>query len=347
VRAITAAAHPNLALVKYWGQRDATLNLPVNPSISVNLSGGTTTTTVTFDATLKSDRVALNGAPADTRACARVTAHLDRVRALAGIATRADVRSRNDFPASAGVASSASAFAALSLAATRAAGLDLDMRALSILARKGSGSACRSIPDGFVEWIAGDNDAGSYARSLVPCGYWDLRIISVTFGDHAKEVSSLEGHHAAPSSPFYAARLAQTNETLDTVRRALLARDFPLLGMTAEREALSLHAIAMTSRVQDRPWLSGIYYWKSETLRLIHTIQTWRQEGLAVYFTLDAGPSVHLICEAKDQADLESALAPAIAPLNGSAIISEPGRGAWIVDKRACASTPADTSCIR
>ncbi len=327
----TAAAHPNLALVKYWGQTDAALNLPTNDSISLNLSGATTTTTVTFDAALAADAVFLNGEACDPVTCARVSAHLERVRALAGLERRARVDSYNDFPAGAGVASSASAFAALSLAATRAAGLELDTRALSVLARKGSGSACRSIPGGFVEWVAAETDAASYARQLAPPAHWALRVLTVTFPGQPKAVSSLEGHRAAPTSPFFGARLVAVEGTLATVRRALRERDFAALGCAVEREALSLHALALTSRVAEQPWLSGIIYWQPETVALLRAVQAWRREGIPVYFSLDAGPSVHLLCEAETRPAVERVLAPAVEAWRGAYFVSEPGRGAWLV----------------
>jgi diphosphomevalonate decarboxylase len=250
---------------------------------------------------------------------------------MAGITISARVDSHNDFPAGAGVASSASAFAALSLAATRAAGLDLDERALSILARKGSGSACRSVPGGFVEWLSGASDPESYARQVAPPEHWDLRVLTVTFDVQPKAVSSLEGHRAALTSPFFAARLASVQETLRTVRSALLDRDFATLGCAAEREALNLHAVAMTSRVDEKPWLSGILYWQPETLELLRSVQAWRQEGLPVYFSLDAGASVHLLCEAESESRLEEVLEDSLSVLGGSYISSVPGRGAWLV----------------
>ena len=327
----TAAAHPNLALVKYWGQLDPALNVPANGSISVNLSGATTTTTVTFDPALQADAVELNGAPADPVTAARVVVHLDRVRGLAGSGCRARVTSLNDFPTAAGVASSASAFAALSLAASHALGLDLDTRQLSVLARKGSGSACRSVPDGFAEWIAGDDDESSYAFSLAPCDHWDLRVVTVAWPLAPKAVSSLLGHQAAPSSPFYAARLAAVAYTLTEVREALLARDFHALGMAAEREAASLHAVAMTSRVQTMPWLSGIIYQAPETVRLIRTIQRLRESGSSVYATLDAGPSVHLLCLPAELEAVMEAVAVACGDGPHRIIISRPGRGAWLL----------------
>ena len=340
-RVCTAAAHPNLALVKYWGQTDSALMLPANTSISLNLSGATTVTRVAFYSNLKADRVFINDAPADGPASLRVRSHLDRVRALAGISQCAEVSSHNDFPAAAGIASSASAFAALSLAATRAVGLDLDVRSLSMLARRGSGSACRSIPDGFVEWQAGQSDETSYARSIAACDHWDLRVITLYFGEKTKSLSSLGGHAAAPSSPYYAARLGALPATLERVRRALADRDFHTLGMEVEREAIAFHSIAMTSLVTDQVWLSGIYYWSPETLAVIQAVQMWRAGGLPVYFTLDAGPSVHLFCEAQQLDRILNTAAPIIDSTGAGTIISRPGRGAWIPDEERS----SDASC--
>ena len=328
---VTAQAHPNLALVKYWGKLDEELNLPASSSISVNLSGATTTTAVVFAPDVEADRVMIGGRAAEPKAHARVTRHLDRVRALAGITERAVVESWNDFPSSAGIASSASAFAALSLAASKAAGLDLAERELSILARKGSGSACRSIPDGFVEFVAGKEDDTAYARQLFPPEHWDMRITTVIIDQRPKEVSSSEGHRATRTSPFYEAWLAALPLTLEAVRRALADRDFPNLGMAVERQAIAMHAVAMTSTSADRGWLSGIYYWAPATVALIRAVQDWRRQGLEVYLTIDAGPNVHLFCEAKDQAELERELAPLLPALGGRYLVSRPAVGARIV----------------
>lgn len=330
-RKVTALAHPNLALVKYWGKADERLNIPANSSISVNLSAATTLTSVAFAAGLAADEVTINGQDADRAAHSRIVRHLDRVRALAGIATRARVTSSNDFPASAGIASSASAFAALSLAAARAAGLALDPRALSILARQGSGSACRSIPDGFAEWVAGSDDASSYACQLAPADHWDLRITTAIIDVQPKEMPSSEGHRLAQTSPFYRARLAELPRTLEIVRRSLLDRDFRALGLAVEREAVSMHAIAMTASPRQEEWLSGIYYWQPATMRLIQAVQGWRRAGLPVYFTIDAGPNVHLLCEGANQAALEQALAGELAALGGSFIVSRPAAGARVI----------------
>lgn len=341
----TAAAHPNLALVKYWGQRQAALNLPLNNSISLNLDGATTHTTVMFDTTLPHDRVVINQALASPAAAQRVSAHLDRIRAIAGVDTRALVISHNDFPAEAGVASSAAAFAALTLAATHALGLQFDDRRLSALARLGSGSACRSIPDGFVEWVAAEADEDSYAYAIAPCGHWDLNVTTIFFGSHAKEVSSLEGHRAADTSPFFTTRMAGIDTTLERVRSAILRRDLLELGLLIEREAISLHVIAMTSQPPERPWMSGIYYWQPQTLDLIQRVQQWRRQGLQVYFTLDAGPSVHLIYEEDDRASILAHVTPAIAELGAGVIHSRPGRGAWLVPLDEVPAPALDPTC--
>lgn len=332
-RKVTAVAHPNLALVKYWGKADERLNIPANSSISVNLGSATTITSVAFSPDRDTDIVVINGQDADQAAYRRVVRHIDRIRDLAGISVRASVESRNDFPASVGIASSASAFAALSLAATRAAGLNLGQRELSILARKGSGSACRSIPDGFVEWIAGTDDGSSYACQLVPANHWDIAVTSAIIATQPKDIPSSEGHRLAKTSPFYHARLAELPRTLEIVRQSLLNKDFRAFGQAVEREAVSMHAIAMTAFPEQDDWLSGIYYWQPATMGLIQAVQRWRRDGLEVYFTIDAGPNVHLLCQAVNQKDLEDALAKELAAIGGSYIVSKPAEGAQVVEE--------------
>jgi diphosphomevalonate decarboxylase len=333
VLSVTAAAHPNLALVKYWGQQDHRIYIPINNSISVNLSALRTVTTVAFDPGLSDDVVTLNTQPADQSTHQRVSDHLDRIRVLAGINDNARVVTRNDFPLSVGFASSASGFAALSLAASRAAGLVLSEHELSILARKGSGSACRSIPDGFVEWQAGYDDATSFAVSIASRDYWQLAVVSVPVSHQPKNISSLEGHIAAQTSPFIKSRLAQVTESLRIVREGLRLRDITELGMAVEREAVAFHAIAMTSRPLHQPWMSGIYYWEAETIRLIQAVQRWRYDGLPVYFTLDAGPTVHLLCETQHLYELIQSLHQELDWLQDDVIISYPGQGAWIIEE--------------
>ncbi|MFU8773406.1 MAG: diphosphomevalonate decarboxylase, partial [Anaerolineales bacterium] len=161
-----AKASPNIAFIKYWGDRDPGLRIPANSSISMNLADLFTITSVAFQADLKADHLILNTRTISGPGLARVRKFLDRVRSMAGIDWFARVNSENNFPIGAGIASSASAFASLALAASSAAGLDLSEAQLSSLARTGSGSACRSLPGGFVEWQAGEDHHSSYAFSI-------------------------------------------------------------------------------------------------------------------------------------------------------------------------------------
>ncbi len=322
-RNITAIAHSNIAFIKYWGNRDAVRRVPLNDSLSMNLDHATTTTTVEFDGGLSQDEVTIGDKPAGNSAKARVVSHLDRVRALAQMDTRARVESRNTFPTGAGIASSASGFAALTLAATRAAGLELGERDLTMLARQASGSACRSIPAGFVEWITGWESDNSYAISVAPPGYWDLHDVIAIVSTEEKHVGSTEGHSAAGTSPFLPERLNALPVRLHRVRRAIFAKDLALLGPAIEEEAIELHFIAMTSR-------PPIYYWSPGMVRVIQAMQRWRADGLAVYFTLDAGPNVHLICEGKDAGQVAS-LARQVQDVQ-EVIDNAPGGAATIVN---------------
>jgi diphosphomevalonate decarboxylase len=319
----TACANANIAFIKYWGNRDAALRIALNNSISMNIDHAATTTTVEFDAALNDDQVVIAGRDASEGQRARVVAHIDRVRALCHQGARARVQSQNNFPMGAGIASSASGFAALSLAATRAAGMELGERELSMLARQGSGSACRSIPGGFVEWMAGTDDSNSYAISLAPPEFWDLRDVIAIVSTEEKKVGSTDGHAAAGSSHFLAERLSGLPARLARVRRALFARDLTALGIAIEEDAIELHLIAMTSS-------PPIYYWSPAMVRVIQAARQWRDEGLAVYFTLDAGPNVHLICQGQDANEV----AARTLKLEGvkQVIVNSPGPEARLVE---------------
>ena len=318
----TAVANPNIAFIKYWGKADERLNLPANPSLSMNLAALTTVTTVEFEPGLPADVVTVGDQPLAGQSLARVTAHLDRVRAQAGISERARVASCSDFPAGTGLASSASGFAALSLAATRAAGLHLDEAALSRLARLGSGSACRSVPAGFSLW-EGYRDETSFARQVAPPEHWDLQdLIAIVSYEH-KAVGSYDGHTVAPTSPLHRARLAAVPGLLAGVRSAIEARDLALLGAAAEADALAMHGVMMTST-------PSLLYWLPATVAVLLAVRAWREEGLGVYLTLDAGPNVHCLCQAADAAEVEGRLRNQAGVLD--VLKSGPGGGARLVE---------------
>jgi diphosphomevalonate decarboxylase len=285
----TAQAHPNIAFIKYWGNRDNALRLPANGSISMNLDGLYTRTTVSFQPSLALDEFVLNGREMTGHALERVSAMLDLVRAKAGFTLRAEVVSENNFPTGAGIASSASAFAALAMASSKAAGLDQPEAELSRLARRGSGSACRSIPGGFVEWQAGAGDENSYAFSIAAPDHWPLAdCVAVVSAEH-KPTGSTEGHALAGTSPLQEARLADAPRRLDICRKAILDCDFPSLSEIIEQDSNLMHAVMVTSN-------PALFYWQPETLAVMEAVRSWRKDGLQVAYTIDAGPNVHVIC---------------------------------------------------
>ncbi|MCB0076011.1 MAG: diphosphomevalonate decarboxylase [Anaerolineales bacterium] len=294
----TARAGSNIAFIKYWGVADAALNLPLTNSISMTLDRLYTVTTVNFDDALDADVIVIDGAERRGDARRRAVQQLDRLRQLAKIETKAEVQSRNNFPMGAGIASSASAFAALTLAASEALGLGLDHRALSRVARRASGSASRSLFGGFVEWQAGHDDESSYAEPLFDSHHWhELRDVVAVVAHEEKKVSSADGHGLARSSPFLHARVDQAERLLPTVRKAIRARDLMELGPAIEADALAMHFVMMSSQ-------PPLFYWSPQTLHLLKKVQLWREQGLQAYFTIDAGPNIHFICEDYQEGEL-------------------------------------------
>jgi diphosphomevalonate decarboxylase len=287
-----AAAHPNIAFIKYWGNQNHELRIPANGSLSMNLEGLDTKTTVSFDTDLDQDQLVLNGEPVGNEALDRVSSLLDRVRELGEIKTKAHVLSENNFPTGTGIASSASAFAALTLASVTALGLCLSEKELSQLARTGSGSASRSIPGGFVEWRAGTDHDSSFAETIAPQEHWDLVDFIVLVSKEHKKTGSSQGHRIADSSPLQKVRVADAKRRLDICRQALLEKNFQDFAEIVELDSNMMHSVMMTS---DPP----LYYWQPATLEIMAAVQSWRSEGLQVCFTIDAGPNLHLICPAE------------------------------------------------
>jgi diphosphomevalonate decarboxylase len=289
MNSVTAVANPNIAFIKYWGNRDDSLRLPANGSISMNLDGLETRTTVHFDESLAMDDININGKIAGGAARGRVCKMLDEVRDLAGFHIFARVKSNNNFPTGSGIASSASGFAALALAATKAAGLQLEDAALSRLARRSSGSACRSIPGGFVEWDAGKGDADSFATSIAPPEHWELTDCITVISSDQKPTGSTEGHALAGTSPLQIARVDDSPRRLDICRHAIMERDFLTLIEIIEADSNLMHAVMMTSH-------PPLFYWQPATLVVMQAVRTARAKGLPVGYTVDAGPNVHVIC---------------------------------------------------
>ncbi len=319
----TAIAPANVGLIKYWGRKNEELRLPENGSISLNLSSLLTTTTVEFRKDLQKDEISINGL-LQQDINSRAVKHLDRIRKLAGVYYKGKVVTKNSFPTSTGLSSSSSGFAALTLAGAAAAGLSLVEKDLSVLARQGSGSACRSIPDGFVEWISGDNSEASYATSIFPASYWDIVDIVGIVSEGIKEVSSAEGQKAVNSSPFYQTRLSGISEKVKLIKQFIKEKNFTSFGELIESEALELHAIMLTST-------PSLIYWTPGTLKIMKTVKKWRSEGLPVYFTINTGQDIHLFCESENEKRLVLELKK--IPEVKDIIINYPSIGARLSDK--------------
>lgn len=307
-----AEAHPNIALVKYWGKRDLGLNLPAVSSLSLTLGPWRTRTAVTWGA--ERDEVVLDGAPASEAAATRALRFLDR---LAPDRPPVRIHTDNDFPTGAGLASSASGFAALTLAASAAAGLDLDPTALSRLARQGSGSACRSLWGGFVVWERGQQPDGadSHGSPLAPEDHWDVRMVVAIVEDGPKAVGSTEGMELSRrTSPLWEAWLASSDTDVAEARAAVLARDLPRLGEVMERSTFQMHATMQTST-------PPLLYWRPATVAALHEVFVLRQAGVSAWATMDAGPQVKVLCEAADAERVAEALG-SVAP---RVVVLQPG----------------------
>jgi diphosphomevalonate decarboxylase len=320
---VTVRACANIALVKYWGKRDAALNLPAAGSLSLTLDALVTETTVRFDPTLRADELVLDRKPADA---SRLTPFLDLVRTKAKTQARAHVVSENRFPTASGLASSASGYAALALAATKAAGLSLDARELSILARQGSGSAARSIFGGFARMHAGTAADGSdaFAAPLTSPLVDKVRmVIAIVGGGVPKTHGSRDAmEHCAATSPLYAAWLACVPRDLETAEAALALGHLQQLGEVAEANALAMHASAIAAR-------PAIIYWQPPTLALLAAVRELRARGIGAWATMDAGPHVKVLTSVDDAKTVEAAVQA--VPGVTSTMISAAGSAAAVV----------------
>jgi diphosphomevalonate decarboxylase len=318
----TAQASPNIAFIKYWGNRDNSLRIPVNGSISMNLDELFTRTTVSFQPSLPYDELIINGHDVAGAGRERVSYILDIIRGMANIPDRAEVMTENNFPSGAGIASSASAFAALALAGTTAAGLSLGERDLSRLARRGSGSAARSVPGGFVEWQAGESDEDSFAFSIAGPSHWNLvDCVAIVSASH-KKTGSTEGHSIAPTSPLQTARLADAPRRLELCRSAILNCDFDAFASIVELDSDMMHSVMMTST-------PALHYWKPASLEVMDRVRAWRAEGLPACYTVDAGPNIHVICPESEAHTIDKRLRD--IPGVQDVLVARPGGPAQLI----------------
>lgn len=286
----TAVAHPNIALIKYWGKSDIERNIPAVGSLSITLDGLTTTTSVFFDPDLEEDQFHLGGQRAPKMA-GRVTSCLDLVRERVGVRTRARVESDNDFPTAAGLASSASGFAALVTAAEAALNATIPRVDLADMARQASGSAARSIFGGFVELhLTPDGPHPTETRQILEPSVWPLRVAVAVTETGPKEIGSTEGMvRTERTSPYYESWVNSSEEDLTAARSAIEGCDFEALAEVSESSCLKMHAVMMTAR-------PGLVYWNGATVECIRRVRELRADGVPVFFTVDAGPQVKVVC---------------------------------------------------
>lgn len=313
---ITARAHTNIALVKYWGKENEELIIPANSSLSLTLDEFYTDTSVKFDESLNSDAVILNGKVIND---AKITKFMDIIRQKTNINTFAHIESTNHVPTSAGLASSASAYAALAAAGSKAAGLNLNEKDLSRLARRGSGSATRSIFGGFSAWNKGNDDESSYGYSIEDPVRMDVNMIAIILDNQPKKISSRKGMKLSiETSPYYQSWIQQTTTDFQTIKNAISDNDFTTLGKTAELNAMRMHSLTLSS---DPSYL----YINADSLEVINMVKELRESGIECYYTMDAGPNVKIICQSDNIAVITNKLSDKF--YSEQIKISGPGEG--------------------
>ncbi|MFA6064987.1 MAG: diphosphomevalonate decarboxylase [archaeon] len=296
---VTVKANANIALTKYWGKKDAALKTPWNSSTSITLDGLETTTTVDFDKKYKTDVFILDGKEyaETTDEYKEVKEQLDIIRGKAKIDLKAKVMSKNDFPTAAGFASSASGLAALTFASAKAAGLNLSTKELSIISRMGSGSASRSLIDGFAIWHRGSASDGldSFAEQIAPKEHWpEFRILGCVVSKNAKKIKSRAGMaQSVKTSPIFETWYTTAEKDAQAMVQLIKDKNFEALGQLAQKNCLLMHSCAITTT-------PPVIYWAPGTLEVMHRVMEMQDEGMKCYFTMDGGPQVKIICLEKD-----------------------------------------------
>lgn len=313
-----ARAYTNIALIKYWGKSNDELIIPMNSSLSLTLDALYTDTEIEFKDDLKEDIFILDNEEQSGNSLKRVSDFLELFRSKANIHSKAIIKSLNHVPTAAGLASSASGFAALSAAANIATGLNLDSRELSKMARLGSGSATRSIYGGFVEWQKGYDDNSSYAIPIDNAD-WDIGMVIVIINNNKKEISSRIGMKlTVDTSPFYDGWLKSSGEDLKNIKLAIKNKDFISMGEISESNSLKIHGTMLGAN-------PPILYWEPETIMVMDIVKELRKNNIPCYFTMDAGPNVKILCKLSQTDIIKERLKKIFS--EDRIIISGPGPG--------------------
>ena len=306
----SAIAHSNIALIKYWGRsldHNPNLNIPSNDSVSMTKHGLTqgmhlqTHTTIDFSDAHEEDTAILEGKVLIGRKMERILKVVNSLRKYANVDCEFKMVSKNDFPTEAGLASSASGFAALAIATVHALGLYFSKEETSTYARLGSGSATRSIHGGFVHWNKGNSHETSFAEQICGPHEFNINAVIAIIHEGKKDVTSDVGHESAHTSPFNEVRIEKSQEQAKDIKKAILDDDFSKVGKIAEENSKYMHAVMTTSN-------PPLFYWHPDTMRIVKSIQEMRKGGLECYFTIDAGPNVHCLCRPEDVYEIQKML---------------------------------------
>lgn len=321
-------AYTNIAFIKYWGKENEELIIPMNNSLSLTLDAFYTDTKVTFSDELTEDQLFIDGEMQDEKALKKAQVILDLVRKEADIKQFATIESINHVPTAAGLASSASGLAALAGAASLAAGLELSKTELSRLARRGSGSASRSIYGGFAEWVKGTDDSNSYAVPVDEAD-WDIGMLFIIVDDKQKDVSSTVGmRRVVETSPYYDGWVSSTTKDLAAIKEAIADQDIVKVGEIAESSAMKMHALNLSAQ-------PPFHYWSPDTIVAMRKVSELREMGYPVYLTMDAGPNVKLICKQSQLEELHNILLKDYRP--DQLVMARPGPGIQILDDEEAA----------
>jgi diphosphomevalonate decarboxylase len=316
-----ALAQPNIALVKYWGKQPGRDNVPATPSLSITLDSLWTRTRVEFSEAHGQDRLTING-ESDRAQQQRVSRWLADFRRATGASLYANVESKNNFPTSAGLASSASGFAALVTATCAALNLNLSTDDRCRMARRGSASAARSVLGGFVEMDITECDPT--ARSVLNESDWPLRVLVVVTSTARKQTGSTEGMaRSAATSDFYCSWTDSARLDFTTARQAVMERDFQRLADVSEANCLKMHGVMLSTK-------PALVYWNGTTVEIIHCVRELRSQGMPVFFTIDAGPQVKVVTLPGHSDELQQAIAtvPGVIEIIPSTL----GAGARVIE---------------
>ena len=298
---VTCITNPSLALVKYWGKRKRGYNLPASTSISLSLGGLETRTIVTLE---EEDRIVINGEIQNITAYAHF---FNNLRKRLRVNYFFSAVSQNNFPTSAGLASSSSGFAALALACTRLAGYNLGASELSKLARYGSASAARAVFGGFVVFPAG----AEKAKQLYPPSYWpELRIVVALASKGPKKISSRKAMEISRlSSPFFSQWVSSSRPLVRQALNAIKAKDIEKLGNAVRLSYLRMHGVMLAG---DPP----VRYWLPRSMEVLDVCEELRNKGIGAWETMDAGPQVKILCTVPDMIKVTEAVKEAVPDID-------------------------------